>query len=284
MPKDTPSFTELTHQVVRESPEPLPFREILRRVHAIAPITTRNPEGTIRSAISQSRLIVPTGDARYGWKPRLITGSALRLTLSESDLAGQAVEFDDDLRDALWPSFFESQKRSDRSPVDVRLPGGSVTQLPLDFLGIGCWGTTGSPEFWAWFRTLKAAPGDHLIFRVLDGEARLHSVEFQPRAARDEAAIAQRNQAIVQVALAFLRSKRNGAALWDITSHLLATGQYRHPIPPDPISEIWTPQVWLPEMKDKGPYGRWAFTGGSDAASLLIRRLFEAAAQVRGEE
>ena len=88
----------------------------------------------------------------------------------------------------------------------------------------------------------------------------------------------------MQVALAFLRSKRNGAALWDITSHLLATGQYRHPIPPDPISEIWTPQVWLPEMKDKEPYGRWAFTGGSDAASLLIRRLFEAAAQVRDEE
>jgi hypothetical protein len=90
MAKDTPSFTELTHQVVRESPEPLPFREILRRVHAIAPITTRNPEGTIRSAIGQSRLIVATGDGRYGWKPRLITGSVLRLTLSESEVNAMA--------------------------------------------------------------------------------------------------------------------------------------------------------------------------------------------------
>lgn len=278
--KNTPSFTELTHQVVRESPEPLPFSEILQRVHAIAPITTRNPKGTIRSAISQSRLIVATGDGRYGWKPRLITGSVLRLTLSESDLAGRAVEFDDDLRDALWPSFFANQKRSDRSPVGVRLPGGGTTQLPLDFLGIGCWGTTGSPEFWAWFKTLKATPGDHLIFRVLDGQARLHSVEFQPRAAREEAAIAERNQAIVQAALTFLRSKHNGAVLWDITSHLLATGQYRHPIPPDPISEIWTPEVWLPEMKDQEPYGKWMLTGGSGPVSLLIRRLYEGAAQI----
>ena len=278
--KNTPSFTELTHQVVRESPEPLPFSEILQRVHAITPITTRNPKGTIRSAISQSRLVVATGDGRYGWKPRLITGSVLRLTLSESDLAGRAVEFDDDLRDALWPSFFEIRKRSDRNPVNVRLPSGSPTQLPLDFLGPSRWGTTGSPEFWTWFKALGAARGDHLIFHVLDGQARLYSVEFQPRAARDEAAIAERNQVIVQAALTFLRSRRNGAPLWDITSHLLATGQYWHPIPPDPISEIWTPEVWMPVMEDREPYGKWMLTGGSSTVSSLIGRLFKRAAQM----
>ena len=81
MPQDKISYTELAHQVVRESPEPLPFNEIWCRVHAITPIETKNPKGTLRSAIGQSRLIVATGDGRYGWKPRVITGSALRLTL-----------------------------------------------------------------------------------------------------------------------------------------------------------------------------------------------------------
>jgi DNA-directed RNA polymerase delta subunit len=47
-----PSYTELAHQVVRESAEPLPFTEILRRVNAIQRITTKNPEATIRTAIS----------------------------------------------------------------------------------------------------------------------------------------------------------------------------------------------------------------------------------------
>jgi hypothetical protein len=37
MPKPQISFTELTHQVVRESPEPLSFAEIMRRVAAITP-------------------------------------------------------------------------------------------------------------------------------------------------------------------------------------------------------------------------------------------------------
>ena len=76
----------------------------------------------------------------------------------------------------------------------------------------------------------------------------------------------------------------NGQTLQHNDPQLDETGQYRHPIPPDPISEIWTPEVWLPEMEDKGPYGRWAFTGGSGPASLLIRRLFEAAARIHDGE
>ena len=276
MPKDRISFTELTYQVVRGSLEPLPFDEILRRVHAITPITTKNPKGTIRNAIGQSHMIVATGDGRYGWKPRLITGSVLRLTLSESDLAGKGIEFEDEVRDALWPSFLEPQKRTDRSPVNVRLPDGSVTQFSLDFFGAGHWGTVGSPEFWAWFKPLGAAPRDHLIFRVLDGDAKLHSVEYQPRAARDEGAIAARNQAIVQDALAFLRKRPYGAVIWETTSHLLATGQYRHPIPPDPLSEIWTPEVWQSEMEKKSG-GGWVWAHEAPAVRItgdLLTGLF----------
>ena len=78
MPSSKPNYTALTHQVVRESREPLPFVEIMRRVDTLAPVTTRNPKGTIRNAISQSRLIVNTGDGRYGWKYRVINGSVLR--------------------------------------------------------------------------------------------------------------------------------------------------------------------------------------------------------------
>ncbi len=265
MPQDKISYTELAHQVVRESPEPLPFNEIWYRVHAITPIKTKNPKGTMRSAIGQSRLIVATGDGRYGWKPRVITGSVLRLTLSKSDLAGQFIEFDDDLRDVLWPTFFEIQMRTDRRPVSLRLPDSSVTSLSLEFAGAGRWGTSGSSDFWLWFKQLKARQGDHLIFCVLDGDARLYGVEFQPRAARDEAAIAERNQAILQAALAFYRSKANGAAVWDITSHLLATGQYKHPIPPDPFAEIWTPKVWKPELAKKEMRGGWTWVRVTDA-------------------
>ena len=276
--KDKPSYADLTHQVVRESPDPLPFNEILRRVHAIAPIQTKNPKSTIRGAISQSRLIVATGDGRYGWMPRVINGSVLRLTLSESDLAGQALEFGDELRNALWPSFFEIQKRTDTSPVHVRLPDKTGTDMTLDFLGVSHWGTHASPELWKWFKKLKAKRDDHLIFHVINGERKSYRIEFQRRSERDEKAIAERNQAVVQAALAYLLSRPWGAAIWDITAHLLATGQYRHPIPPDPLSEIWTQDVWEPELRKKGYTGGWELVG-TDHSQLLAKELTEAAAQ-----
>src|SRR5512136_1066426 len=125
MPSLKPSFTALTHQIVRESREPLPFDEIMRRVNTLAPVTTRNPKGTIRNAISQSCLIVNAGDGRYGWKYRVINGSVLRLTLSESDCRGEAIEYPGELRDALYPAFFASQRYGDREPVQFTLPDGT---------------------------------------------------------------------------------------------------------------------------------------------------------------
>jgi hypothetical protein len=244
MPRWKTSFTELTHQVVQGSPEPLTVNEIIEAVSAITSITTKNPKQTIRNAISQSGLIVSTGDGRYGWKMRLLNGSIMRHTLQEAELAEKVLYWDEDLRDALWPTFFAPQKYSDRSPVAAELPDGTITTLTLEHFTYKTWGTQASPAFWQWFETLGAKAGDHLIFRVLDGEEKRYGITFEPRAARDDAAVAAHNQAILDVACERARRSR-GLAIWDLTTHLLATGMYRHPVPPDPISELWHEDDWM---------------------------------------
>jgi hypothetical protein len=268
------SYTKLAHQVVRESIEPLPFAEIMRRVNALEPITTKNPKGTIRNAVSQSRLIVPTGDGCYGWKYRVINDSMLRLPLSESACRCEALEYPGELCDALYPAFFATQEYDDREPVHVKLPDGATTRLPLDHLIERLWGTRGAPEFWEWFKSLHAKPGDALIVRVLDGEARLYAVEFEKRAARDEAAIAARNQQIVQAALGHFRRSASGVSDWDMSSHLLAIGLYRDPVPPDPLKEIWTRDLWEPELEKKPVRNSWVYTGRDDS-ELMIESLME---------
>ena len=273
MPEAKPSYADLAHQVVREATEPLPFAEIVQRVNALVPITTRDPKSTIRNAVSQSRLIVNTGEGRYGWKYRVINGSVLRLPLSESDLAQRQLTYTEELRDALWPAFFEIQKRADRSLARLQLPNGAVVELTLEHFAQAQWGTRGSPELWGWLEPLKARPGDELIFRVLDGEARLYAVEFQPRAARDEQAIAARNQQVIQAAQAYFRRTASGAAIWDISSHLLATGQYRHSTPPDPLEQIWTRELWEPELNKKVVRGGWVYVGRQDIDQLLASLL-----------
>jgi hypothetical protein len=269
MPSPKISYTALAHTVVRESREPLPFAEIMQRINILAPITTKNPKGTIRNAISQSYLIINTGNGCYGWKYRVINDSVLRLTLSESDCRGEAIEYTGELRDALYPAFFAGQKYGDREPVHLKLPAGTTTRLPLNHLHEAHWGTRAAPEFWEWFKSLHAKPGDALIVRVLDGEARLYAVEFQTCAARDEAAIAVRNQQIVQAALERFRSSASGVTDWDMSSHLLAIGLYRHPVPPDPLKEIWTRDLWEPELTRKPVRSGWVYAGRDDSEPMI---------------
>jgi hypothetical protein len=254
MPKtDQPSYTLLAHQVVQAASEPLPFAEIMRRVQQLRPIETKNPDSTMRNAISQSRLIVNTGDGRYGWLLRLINGSVMRLTLTAADFDGTAIELGDDTRELLWPTFFEIQSRCDRSPIALQLPDRTTVSMELVHLHDSQWGMAGPSEFWQWFKTLPVAPGDHLLLHAIDGERKLYAVEFQPRAVRDETAIAARNQAVVQASLERLKRSPYGVADWDLVPHLLATGQYRPPIPPDPLEEIWTEDLWRPVLEAKGP-------------------------------
>jgi Plasmid pRiA4b ORF-3-like protein len=251
------SYTDLVHQAVRDSPEPLPFEEIMRRVNKIQRITTRNPKATIRNAISQSRLIVNTGEGRYGWKYRVINGTVLRIPLSQHDLQAHQIAYPEEVRDALFPAFFESPKRRDRGTVRNQLPNGVNTEWTLEHLVQTTWGTKATPAFWEWLDSLLPNLGDGLLLRVLDGEARQYEVEYEPHAARNEEAIAQRNQEIVQAALAHHRRTRGGTALWDTSSYLLATGRYKHPIPPDTLEEIWTEEVWGPELSLKPDVFEW---------------------------
>jgi hypothetical protein len=123
MPEEKPGYTDLVYRVVRESSEPLPSAEIMRRVNDLFPITTHNPKSTIRNAISQNRLTQNTSDGCYGWKFRLINGSFIRLSLSETDLLQCQLTYTKELRDALWPAFFASQKYNDRLPVKASFAG-----------------------------------------------------------------------------------------------------------------------------------------------------------------
>jgi hypothetical protein len=233
------NFTQLTHEVVQSSPEPLPFAEIMARVNNITPITTKNPKNTLRNVISQSQLLVSTGDGRFGWKPRLINNARIRHTIQAAELAQNQLYYDDDLRDALCPTFFAIQKHKDRSPVHVALPNGETAVFPLTMFSRGIWGTPADATFWDWFHSLAAAPGDHLLFEVVDGEAKQYRVLFQPRADRDEAAIAARNRELVAIGQKLTQQRSYGLADWEFTTHLLATGFYHHPIPPDPFNELW---------------------------------------------
>lgn len=234
------NYSALVKKVVFESQTPLTVAEITARVHEIRPIETRSPENTIRTAIHSCYLIVNTGGG-YAWYPRLLKGARVRTELKAEDLEHRRIIFDTDLRELVWPSFFANQELSDRSPVAVRLFTGATVTLSLDFFGEGIWGARVTRELWRWLCACEVKEGDSLIFEALDAEKRSYRLSLDAVSVRNEAAIRRRTDEIEQAAREYLwnRRSRGGATVWELAKHLLATGLYRHPTPPEPIALFW---------------------------------------------
>ncbi|MHB8674778.1 MAG: hypothetical protein ACYDAK_14010 [Candidatus Limnocylindrales bacterium] len=234
-----PSYTDLVYEVLSSAEHPLTFQEIFDAVSERRSITTKNPKGTIRSALSQGVQLVNVGDGRYGYLPRLVQGSLLRVPLTEKKPANHPLVFPDEVRQALWPSFFESQKRSTRNPVQARLPNGGEVSLSLDFLGTGTWGSQMPESLRQLLITSYAAVGDSLLIKVTDAMTGHCDVTYEPRRKRDEAAIAQRNRELADVAYQILREGRNyELPIWNLVIPLLARGAYRADVAPDSLETV----------------------------------------------
>lgn len=237
--KDEPSYTDLVYEVVRSVGRPLKFQEILDEVNRRRPITTRDPKSTIRNALSQGRLLASLGDGRYGWLPRLVAGSLLRVPLTEKKPADHPLSYPPEVRDALWPDFFEIGKRRILEPMRARLPNGREVTLSLDIAGPYVAGSSMPQALRDYLVENRASAGDSLLTRVIDLEKRQCEMSFEPRRKRDNAAVADRNRELADAAFEVLhRSRSRDAIIWDLDAALLARGVYRSNVAPDPLSDV----------------------------------------------
>jgi tetratricopeptide (TPR) repeat protein len=237
--RDRPSNSDLVYEVLRSAEQPLTFLEIFNEVNRRQPIMTRDPNATIRSALQQGKQLVSLGDGRYGYLPHLLSGSLLRVPLMEKQPAGSPLIFPDEVRQALWPSFFENSKHRDRRPVHVELPGGEEFAAPLDFFGAGVWGSRLSTELRNYLAQSGAAAGDSLLMRVTHGEESRAAVWLEYRRQRNETAVRKRNQELADSAVQILhRSRWREVPIWDLVIALLGRGAYRADIAPDPLETV----------------------------------------------
>lgn len=267
MPEAKPSYTQVAHQVVRESQELLTADEIFARVNAILHITSKNPRQTIRNVISASFLIVNTGDGRYGWKYRVINGSRLRVPLSKRNLERREIAYPDEVRDALFPAFFASRRNETRTPAQVELPDGMRVEWDLGSTSDARWGAKPGQPFWDWLKREHAQPNDALLLNVVDSEARGYSVGLERGSARDMNALAERNEQTRRAILDYFKKHTQGGAIWEVAAGLLAVGHYKHPLPPDILAQHWNE---LFAGAQRGPFPLEAqFIRRDDIASLF---------------
>lgn len=237
--KGAPNYTQLVHEVVRSSDRPLCFEEIFDRVNERQPITTKNPKGTIRNALTQLHLVYSVGDGRYGYFPHLLKDSLFRMPLTEKKPAYHPLPFTGELTEALWPARKESSARQDLRAARVRLASGE--EVLLEYPGFRT-ETQESPLPMAlsrWLVQERTQAGDELLFRVVDADAGLYEVRLQRRSKRDEQAIARRNRQIADAAYDVFRYNPEGERLIsEVGTAVMAQGLYRDPVPPDPFIDV----------------------------------------------
>jgi tetratricopeptide (TPR) repeat protein len=237
--KREPSYADLVHEVLRVAEQPLTFQQIFDQVNQRRPVTTKNPKATIRGALTEARQLVSLGDGGYGYLPHLLQGSLLRVPLAEKKPANQPLIYPDEVRDALWPGYFEARKRQITRPVRMRLRDGDEVVLSLEFFGNGVWGSPMPEGLRRYLVDKRAGAGDSLLIRVVDGEAGHCEAWFEPRFEQDRAAVAERNRELADAAYPLVHASRSGDAVaWDLVALLLGRGAYRSDVAPDPLNAV----------------------------------------------
>ena len=236
-----PSFTRLVTQALLGAGRPLTIAGIKARVEMVRPMRTRDPNATIRSAITGIPLAARLGGrpARYTWWPRHLAHNSFRQPLTASDLATGTLVLNREVWPALWPDFYAGPSRS-FGEVTLLLANGPVTEGRVQHLVNGevAWGLPPTPALADWYRHQGATPDDALSVQVLDVDARRHAVALVRRADRDEVAITARNRALADAAEHVMREARDTPLYSELISRLIAHDAYRHPLPPDSLQEV----------------------------------------------
>jgi hypothetical protein len=236
---DEPSYTQLVAQVLRSATRPLTVDEILARVAAIRPVESRSPTLTVRNAMTNDRRAVTLGGrpAHYTWWPHHLADNAFRQPLRTSDLGTGTLVLAEEVRLAMWPDFFSGPSRS-VGAVTLHLEHGPVLRTDVSHLvsGEAVWGVRAESPLAVWLADQGATPGDDLIVRVLDVEARRYALSLGHR--DDPGAIGARSRALADVAEQVLRAGRGRMSSFDLIPRMIAHDAYRDPLPPDLWDEV----------------------------------------------
>ena len=235
------SFTQAVADVLRTADRALTLAEILAGARLLRPVDTAKPETTIRNALGSLPLAISLGGrpARYVWWPHSLAGNCFRQPLTGMDPASGEVILSEEVWLAFWPTFFADTLARPHE-VTLVVDDGVTIPAQIDHLRPGqrAWGFQPNPLLADWFRQQGATAGDALIVRVLDVTERRYAVDLARPDGRDEAAMAVRNQALADAAAEVLREARDELPDYRLIPRLVVRGDYRDPLPPDPLEDI----------------------------------------------
>lgn len=244
--KRYPSYSECVAQVLSQAKEPMTFAALMEGVGELRP-ATKGTRLSVYRAIEELFQAVPLepygsgvrDNSRFGWLANLVAGSTIRHSLEREEVRGGYVRLDELEHALLVPDFFQELEPSPRL-LTVQLFGGASVSAEVH-ANRDVWALDIGNAMVGWLDEQGAMSDDDLIIQVEDATAGKYAMRLQPREARDEDGIDERNRQLAEAAEGVaigLGREQDAIYTWNLVARLLGNGVYRALPAPDDLHYV----------------------------------------------
>ena len=233
-----PSYLSCVVQVLSASAHPMSLDALISTIERQRPIT-KGARQAVHRAIKQLYQAVPVAPNRFGWLSRLLDRNIFRHPLSSEEARRGFIMLDELEHAVFFPEFFQSYQPEERK-LRIDLLGGETIEAEA-YVERNTWSLRLGKPFAEWVNLLGGQGRDDLVIMVNDATAGHYTLRLQPREARDEAAIQQRNSRLAALAEEIVAANCKGGEMMptaDLAAHLIGRHFFGDSVPADDLHYV----------------------------------------------
>ena len=233
-----PSYVVSVAKALSTSEQPLSIDAIVERVRGQRPVSSSMRTAVYR-ALRQLYQAVPVGEEQYGWLTHLLQNNIFRHPLSAEEVRRGYLLLDELEHAVFFPQFFQTHRPDSRN-LRIELMGGPTIDCEAA-VERRTWSLRMGTPFVEWVEEQGGAGHDDLIIMVVDAEVGHYLLRLQPREARDEDQIQERNLVVVTAAEELVAGRQwdgQPAPTWELAALLIGRSLFLDATPPDDLHLI----------------------------------------------
>lgn len=231
-----PDYFTFVANALQGAQQPLTVDELVKLTVQHLPASSEKPHAMINRALEKLFQAVPITANTYGWLSTLLQSNWIRHPLTTEEAEQGFLLMDELEHAAFFPNFFQTH-RSDGRILQIELLGGPTIQAEA-YIERKTWSLKLGDTFVRWVDELGGQGRDDLLIYVKDAAAGHYVLRLQPREARVDSEIQEKNIKLALMAEELIRQNRHMwdvMPTWELAARLVANGAFAESTPPDDL-------------------------------------------------